>query len=66
MLNKNQLLKILDNEITSISQYFDDIGHFRYSTIDDSRIESLKAYLESIHFEVEMLQELILQIEKAK
>jgi hypothetical protein len=66
MLNKNQLLKILDNEITSIAQYFEDIEHFRYSTIDNSKMESLKPYLESIHFEVEMLQELIRQIEKSK
>ena len=62
MFSKNQLLKILDNEITSIAQYFEDIEHFRYSAIDNSKMESLKAYLESINFEVEMLQDLISQI----
>jgi len=66
MFNKNQLHKILENEITSLSQYFEDIEHFRYSALDASKIESLKAYLESIHFEVEMMQELLNQIEKAK
>lgn len=65
MFNKEQLMTILNHEITSLGNYFDDIEHFRYSVLDESKRESLEAYLESISFEVEMMQELLTQIKKA-
>ena len=61
MLNKRQLSALIDNQINSLSRYFEDLGEYR--PLLEAEYDGVKDYLTAVQFEIELLLALLNQIE---